>query len=363
MAKRAAGGSDGESRAPARPRARPSASPRPRKGAADQSPSLKLALTVLRLFTSTQGVPLSELKEQLDVKTRGFYNYKRRLEQVFADFIGASVKLEEVRDSCGERWIRLVAPLQVEQGWALVARMAAYDFLGSLLRFMGGAELKNQVVKAEDEFLSRVDRTLRGQAKKNLARMFFVVPDAPKDYSKSESVDVINALTRSLWFGQRVEVLYTPPGKDMAIYRLEPLTLSVHRSALYLFARFVGKPAKVYNLAVDRISRVRPLKEHYAYPTEKEWSPAEFTDRSFGIFSPPASKREAITVELVFANLPWLKAHVRERRWARDQKFVEMPDGRFRMTFTVNSLIEVGPWVRQWGEHVTVVRPADLAGA
>lgn len=115
--------------------------------------------------------------------------------------------------------------------------------------------------------------------------------------------------------------------------------------------------------AADRISRVEPVLTrgaHFKYPREDDWSPEEFTERSFGIFTPPESAQEAIDVALVFEDIAWLKAHVRERRWARGQRFTELPDGRLRMEFTVNSLIEVLPWVRQWGENVRVEKPDHL---
>lgn len=214
----------------------------------DLSPSKKLALSVLRVFIDPAGVPIDDLKDLVDNETRGFWNYKKRLEEVFSQFLSYQVDLEEVREGkSGRKRLRLNADgREKDKQWPLVARMAAYDFVGSLLGGLGSAEIAEQIASAEQEFLTRVSPQFALPFRRNMRRMFYVVPDAPKDYTDREHVDVVNELVRSFWFGRRVKIYYKPPGKPAAVHTVEPLTLALYRSALYLFARFQATPEKTY---------------------------------------------------------------------------------------------------------------------
>lgn len=67
---------------------------------------------------------------------------------------------------------------------------------------------------------------------------------------------------------------------------------------------------------------------------------------------------EGRTVKLRFApNVAW---RVRESRWHPSQSLDDLDDGGCILTVTVASLMEIGRWVRSWGDRVEVLAPADL---
>ena len=75
-----------------------------------------------------------------------------------------------------------------------------------------------------------------------------------------------------------------------------------------------------------------------------------------GIFASAASNHP-IRVQLIFRNEKWLHRDLLEREWHHSQQFEVLPDGRLLMTFTVNTLVEVRPWVLGYGDNVEIVNP------
>jgi predicted DNA-binding transcriptional regulator YafY len=67
---------------------------------------------------------------------------------------------------------------------------------------------------------------------------------------------------------------------------------------------------------------------------------------------------EGHTVKLRFA--PSATWRAKESRWHPTQTVEDLPDGGCLMTLTVASLMEVGRWVRSWGDAVEVLEPEEL---
>jgi predicted DNA-binding transcriptional regulator YafY len=51
---------------------------------------------------------------------------------------------------------------------------------------------------------------------------------------------------------------------------------------------------------------------------------------------------------------------VRERTWHSSQRIQELTNGELEIRFTLNSLDEILPWIRSWGEHCRVLKPKEL---
>lgn len=67
---------------------------------------------------------------------------------------------------------------------------------------------------------------------------------------------------------------------------------------------------------------------------------------------------EGHDVKLRFS--PEVAWRARESRWHPTQALEDLPDGGCILTLTVASLMEVGRWVRGWGDGVEVLAPAEL---
>jgi hypothetical protein len=52
---------------------------------------------------------------------------------------------------------------------------------------------------------------------------------------------------------------------------------------------------------------------------------------------------------------------MRGRRWHDSQRVDELPRGEMRITFRLDNLEEIEPWVLSWGAHATVLKPKALA--
>ena len=64
-------------------------------------------------------------------------------------------------------------------------------------------------------------------------------------------------------------------------------------------------------------------------------------------------------VKLRFANTYRVKKYLMERTWHQSQHFEELEDGRLMMSFKVQSMNQVWPWIRSFGEEVEVLAPLD----
>ena len=325
--------------------------------------SLNLARIVFRLLTDPRGWRVDDLKASLGIADRTYRKYKAVLALRFDhlwDADGTTLLVEEREGDA--RYLRLrdnPAPVDVQAGFE--ARVAALALARQAFAFLAPTGIGRDLDAFQQEFLAQVgDRAyvFRGLLN-HLDRRIVFAGDAPKDYAPHR--DTLDVLLRGLLGGHRLEVTYEGARGRIGPGLVEPLTLLVWRSALYLVIRFKGN-RKTYYLAVDRVVQARCTGETFHYPSPDDYRPDSLLEGHFGIFREPDARPRA--VELVFPDQRWLKMYLRERTWHPTQRFEELPDGRLRMTFTVTSLNEVRTWVRGFGSDVHVVRPAGLlAGA
>jgi predicted DNA-binding transcriptional regulator YafY len=80
----------------------------------------------------------------------------------------------------------------------------------------------------------------------------------------------------------------------------------------------------------------------------------KYLSGSFGIF------KGKDDFEVVLELDAWAADVLRGRRWHPSQQIVELADGAMRVTFLLDNLEEIEPWVLSWGGHATVIRPKRL---
>lgn len=320
--------------------------------------NINLAYILYRLLTSHRGWRVDELQQTLGISDRTYRKYRLRLQEEFEPLQRDGVSLIQEMDYGGAKYLR-IADMR-ESGWSdsdFIARVAAVHFARRLLHFVEGTEIGDAIEAFLREFEGslRDRKTLLSEVLNRTDRMFYEIPDAPKDYSGKG--EIISKLLRAMLMIRRVKVEY-----DSASLRgpwqmvLEPLTLASHRGALYLIARAQGY-TDIRMYSVDRFLSVEPLDEKFEYPSEVVYRPDKYTAGTFGIWR--GEDGEEHHFELVFANKRWLKMFIQERRWHPTQQFEELGDGRLRMSFTASSDVEVWPWIRGFGDDVEVVQPAS----
>jgi predicted DNA-binding transcriptional regulator YafY len=75
---------------------------------------------------------------------------------------------------------------------------------------------------------------------------------------------------------------------------------------------------------------------------------------SFGVFKGKARHRVRIHFDAFAARL------VGERLWHPSQKMRPLAGGELELSMELGSLEEIERWVLSWGEHATVLEPAEL---
>lgn len=313
--------------------------------------ALNLARIVYRLTTSPHAWSLQRLCEELEISERTERKYRKTLGDSFEPFRDERGSRLELSGEGEHRVLRLRAAEGSEGEEELPARFAALHFASTMVAFLRQTELARPMEEVTQELKRRAGHPTHHFAA-NARRLFYTVPDAPKSYELKR--EIISELMRALIRCEAISITYDASNSGHGERRVEPLSLVSWRSGLYLLAReAAGAPVKTY--AVDRIEALKPLGVPFEYPSQQDFDPKEFTEGCFGIFR--EQHDDQLPVELIFADLRWLKVYLKERTWHPSQRFEDLEDGRLRMTFRVGSMMEVWPWIRQFGTDVEVIKP------
>jgi predicted DNA-binding transcriptional regulator YafY len=322
--------------------------------------AINLARVVQRLLLDPRGWRVDRLMSELSIQPRTYRKY-RSLLQDHGDLLidpAGRWRVVEVREQ-EARYLRLVGddgPAEAKDGF--LGQVAAFWLARQVFSFAEDTALQQALDGAWADLKGAVhDRSYTiGHLLRDVDRMIFAVPDAPKSFLGSK--EVLATLLRALFYTRRVRITYRSLAPaEPRTHTLCPLTLASWRSALYLVAAYEpdGRP---YLFAVDRIVEAEPAPGRFQYPPPEAYDPAELFAESFGIWQEPDT--DPITVTLRFAPQPWLHRYVTERTWHPSQAFTKDDDGWLRMTFVVRGTLEVTPWVRSFGADVAVVSPANL---
>jgi proteasome accessory factor B len=330
----------------------------------DRTESLKamnLAEIVLKLVMDPKGYRLDDIRKDFGVSRSTMFHYLKQLRdlQVAAlrDQATGKSLLRTVKD--GEtsylRLDRLEEPPEERQDF--FSRVLALQMARQAFGFLGDTELKGHLDALAKEFEDHIRQRHYAWTHllRNMDRAILFLPRAPKSYRGQRLK--LNAILRGLEGPYRLRVTYGVPGEKAWTRVVEPLTLVVWDSALYLFVRS-PEGGYVYTLAVDRIRKVQKTGEAFHYPPRADYDPRDLVE---GYFGPWGGDDKPVDVELIFADIAGMKQALRERQWHPTQRFVDLPDGRMRMKFTVKSMVQVWPWIRGFGGEVEVVKPSTSA--
>lgn len=319
--------------------------------------SISFARIVVRLMTQERGWRVDDLKSNFQIANRTYRQWRSDLQNYLPELHheDGESRIQEIRD--GEAlYLRLVdAPASGPKDGDYYARIAALHLAQRLLGFVDGTTIGGAMRTVMDHFRHRLrDRDFHlGSTLLNVDRLFYEVPFASKDYS--EQGEVLEAILKGLLSTVWLDVEYESSKWGTIPIRLAPYTLCTYASALYL----IGRSEKHGNLryyAVDRIASANTTAEKFEYPSAVAYHPEEWTGGGFGLFRGDDDAEE-VEFEVLFANKPWLKRLIQERRWTDNQAFEETDDGRLRMTFRTTSTVQVWPWLRSFGEDVELVSP------
>jgi proteasome accessory factor B len=153
--------------------------------------------------------------------------------------------------------------------------------------------------------------------------------------------------------GRSLRMTYKSAGKARAKeivvdpYFLEP---SAAGFSTYLIA-YSRTHEQIRTFKVERIVSAEMLPQHFDVPDGLEVD--RLLSSAWGIIW-----GEGLTVRLRFAkHVTW---RVKESRWHPSQSLEDLPDGSCILTISVASMMELGRWVRGWGDTVEVLEPQSL---
>lgn len=133
----------------------------------------------------------------------------------------------------------------------------------------------------------------------------------------------------------------------VAPYVIEP---SAAGFATYLIG-YSRTHASIRTFKVERIVSADMLPEAFTLP--EGFDVEQLLSSAWGIIW-----GEGVQVRLRFAaDVAW---RVRETKWHPSQSIEERPDGGVELTLSVASMMELGRWVRGWGDKAEVLAPASL---
>ena len=135
--------------------------------------------------------------------------------------------------------------------------------------------------------------------------------------------------------------------------QIEPYALHEHVGRFYVWGRERVKQAPKF-FAIDLMREVT-LEDRF--DPDARLNLDEALAHSFGMYVGQGGKPQRIVVEIDAPRA----AYVRARRWPAETSCEAMPDGRLRVTFSVNDPHEVVAWVMSFGGHARIIEPAAAA--
>ncbi|HLV66007.1 MAG TPA: WYL domain-containing protein, partial [Polyangiaceae bacterium] len=213
-----------------------------------------------------------------------------------------------------------------------------------------GAEfvrLRNSVVQRLAEF--------RKQQFADMTRKFVVIGGREELLEDKEALldQLLDALLRERLLRIRYEN-FDGVAKQRVV---EPYSLAVYDSHLYLFARDVEDTVSgVRTFRFARLRSAQALSETFAYPSPNEYDPEVLLRDSVGIW---LGQEEPCTVRVRLSS-GWA-VFARHHRWHDSQRLVrELEDGSVELELRVRTCPELEQWILKFGESAEVLAPSEL---
>lgn len=171
-----------------------------------------------------------------------------------------------------------------------------------------------------------------------------------KDYSNSK--EILQQLTKSVFHHQTVEIAYTASGYDTPLTRkVDSYRLWYVNNGLYLVG-FDHLKRDIRVFAVERIREITVTNHRFEVPADFEFE--EFTKTAFQMIW-----GEPQTVRIRFA--PDQAPFIAERTWHPSQKITNEADGSLILELSIGNLWEVKRWLIGWGAAARVIQPKVLS--
>ncbi len=185
---------------------------------------------------------------------------------------------------------------------------------------------------------------------RSLDRKFVVRSEPARDYSAHQ--DILRRIQRALFEERALAIVYQGvTGKERRWPEAQPLTLVVHRRAVYLVVDVGGSRAPRRALAVERIQSVE-VGAPRPYPAT--WDPQQWLAGRWGIHD---AQPERVRLRFDADAAPYVLA----RTWPGQLRADPREDGSVDLLLRVGGR-ELRSWILEWGGSVEVLSPPQLRG-
>lgn len=300
----------------------------------------------VKLLSRPQGATIAEIVANTSVERRTVYRIFKALERI-------GLPVHETAAGIMERQKRY----QLDEGSVLKTPNLAtltFDEALSLYALRGnlGVYQGTMIEESVDAAFRKLGLILPPGFRRMMERyatLFIPTAKAAKDYSGVQ--ETIDDLSFAMLNGKVCTVTYHSFYDDRdKTFTIHPLHFFERDGGLYLLC-MVARFSSIRTLAVERIRSLDIVEQEFDYP--EGFDPHELLDSAFNIiFDEPFDAR---------IRFPSGQArYIKERRWAKDQEFIDEVDGSVVLAMRTSGRDEVKRWVLSFGSAAEVLEPAEL---
>jgi proteasome accessory factor B len=294
------------------------------------------------------GMAYAELADRFDVDVRTIRRDLDALEQ-------AGVLFDREVDEDDQR----VRVRLADQGRAQLKLSAreCYTLLAArgLLEVFDGSPFAEDMRSVFSKVAGALPKNQRADLEDLRDRFRFVPDGGLKSYPKHGQITEM--LMQAVIHQHAVGFAYQAPKKKPRTGVLEPYAMVQFRLGLYVVGlrryHAGAEPPDIRVFAVERFRSVEPRRSE-PFEVPEGFDLGKYFRGAFGLHNGTEEKKVAIDFERAVAT------YVGARVYQEGQQIRLRDNGRIRLEFTATDLTEVVPFVLQWGEHATVVEPAEL---
>ena len=177
-----------------------------------------------------------------------------------------------------------------------------------------------------------------------------------KNYEKHAGM--LKTIDRAILEHRIVEIEYEPVGKPPSIRRIEPYTVAIYQSSIYVIAALSGNrdtEQKLRNWKLDRFHHATALDEYFK--PDESIDLAKHLGSSIGIFSGDSVTPVKIRLS------PRSAAYVKEDPWHPEQSMETQEGGSAILTVPATHPRELLPKVLALGADAEVLEPTEFRTA
>jgi len=302
------------------------------------------ALRILKIYEMLQhrgAITIGQLMEEFGID-------RRTVQRDLAVLSEAYSIQEGERTANNEKTFRLTASVKQETIKLTVSEMIAFYMGRNLFRFAEGTEIKKAIDSVYNKLQTRLSQR-NAHIRSMLPRKFYCTNGYPKDYKRRD--DVLNELLTGLINTQKIKFSYQSPGKKAHSDILQPYTLVLHNSALYVYG-YAEQAGDARMFALERFSKAKWLSgQGFDYPSdhdpERKWAGAFGV--AVGVEPQPVTLRFGADASKYVGRRKWHPSMQTKRRGKE-----------LEVRMDVGLAEDFVHWVVGYGGEVSVLEPKEL---